>query len=593
MGKYKRQWKIDNVFPGIESDEFKNEIKNIEKDIDKFIKETMKLPDIDKENNTAQTWENFIKKLEDFFLRLTQLSVYISCKISVDAENEKLMTLVAKIQMLGSKVSPIEIQIASLFKKCDENTFNTFINNGKYLKEIEFALREIRKRAKFNMDDEREKLVAKLSNDGIKAWGRLYNKISGKLKIELMEKGEVIKKSVGQVTIDSENRQIRENEFFASLKAWEQIKDVCAEALNHIAGTRLTLYKERGFNHFLDKPLIDNRLKRESLDAMWQAVSERKEMLKKYFNLKAKKLGIKKLSWYDQSAPMMVSKIDFDSAMDIVIEQFGKFNPEMGKFAKDAIQSGFVESENRLGKRQGAYCTKFQKRKEPRVFMTFTDSVDSMSTLAHELGHAYHSYVLKDRPFALTEYVMSTAETASTFAEAIISDYLIENAKNDNEKLAMLDKSISEAMIMMMNIHARYIFEYNFYEKRVNGELTPDELTGLMLDAQKEAFLGLLEEYNPLFWASKLHFYISKLSFYNFPYTFGYLFSNALYGLSKERGKDFVETYKNILISTGCMNTEDVISTNLGMDITKKDFWNKSLDQVEAKINQFIKIAEK
>jgi oligoendopeptidase F len=265
----------------------------------------------------------------------------------------------------------------------------------------------------------------------------------------------------------------------------------------------------------------------------------------------------------------------------------------MGEFVKNAAEKGFVESDNREGKRQGAYCMGFSKRKEPRVFMTFTDSYDSMSTLAHELGHAYHGYVLKDRPLPLQEYPMNLAETASTFGEAIIGDYLLKNAKNDKEKLSMLDKMIGDAATFSMNIHCRFIFEKNFYEKRKQGDLTPDELTQMMLDAQKEAYIGLLDEYNPMFWASKLHFYIAGLSFYNFPYTFGYLFSNTLYSIGKEKGKDFADTYKKILIDTGCKNTEDVIKDNLGMDITKKDFWYKSLDLTQKRIDEFAQLSGK
>ncbi len=590
MGKYVRSWSLDKIYPSVESKEFKIDFDKANNEIDALIKESSELPEISKDKSVAEKWEKFYKKLEDFEYLMSQLSVYVSCKSNADSENESLMVLESKVSTMYTKASPISIKLSALLKKCDDDTFKTFIKNSSYLSEIGFAITEARNNAKFTMDEEREKLTSKLSNDGIIAWSNLYDKISGKLKIELMERGEIVKKSVGQVRYESENRGVRQNEFFASLKAWESVKDVCASALNHISGTRLTLYKERGLNHYLDKPLMQNRLKKESLDAMWNAGTERKPMFKKYFELKAKLLGIKKLSWYDITAPMEAGKIDFDSAMDIIIREYKGFNPVMGDFAKWCIENGFIESENRSGKRQGAYCTEFSKRKEPRVFMTFTDSYDSMSTLAHELGHGFHSYVMKDRPLPLRDYPMNLAETASTFGEAIIGDYLLKNAKNDAEKISMLDKMIADAVTYLMNIHSRFIFECRFYEKRAESELTPDELTTLMLDAQREAFIDLLDEYNPLFWASKLHFYISGLSFYNFPYTFGYLFSNALFAIAKERGKEFTETYNNILIATGCMNTEEVVSKNLGMDITKKDFWNKSLDLIEQLIHQFVKL---
>ncbi len=593
MEKYARSWNLYNIFPDIKSVEFKKAFKYIEDETINLTNECDKLPDINEEKTVALKWENFFKKLENFKLESGLIAGYVNNKISKDVENEKLMILMANLSSILIKAAPVEIKILSKLKKCEKKTYNTFINNSNYLKKIKFSIDENKKHSNFLMDEKREKLSADLSIDGIHAWSRLYDKISGKLKIELMEKGSIVKKSVSQIRYDSNNRSIRQNEFFASLKSWDTVKDICADALNHIAGTRLTLYKEKGFKHFLDETLLKNRLKRESLNAMWSSVSERKSMFIPFFKSKAKIMGVKKLSWYDISAPIVSGKIDFDCAMDIIIKEYGNFNHDMGNFVKWCIDNKFIESENCSGKRAGAYCMQFAKKNQPRIFMTFTDNYASMSILAHELGHAYHNYILKDEPLSLRKYPMGLAETASTFGEAIIGNYLLKNAQTDNEKAAMLDKKISDAVLMLMNIHSRFIFECNFYEKRSYGELTSDQLTEIMVSAQKEAYLELLEDYDPLFWASKLHFYMSNISFYNFPYTFGYLFSNALLKIYKEQGKKFAKTYNKILIDTGCMNTEELLFNNLGTDITKKEFWNKSLDLIEDDINQFIKITDK
>lgn len=224
--------------------------------------------------------------------------------------------------------------------------------------------------------------------------------------------------------------------------------------------------------------------------------------------------------------------------------------------------------------------------------MTFNDTYDAMSTLAHELGHGYHGYVLKNQPQALQSYVMCTAETASTFAEEIINEYLMENAPTPQQRLSLLDKSLSDSMIMLMNIHARFLFESQFYTLRQKGEVRIEQLNELMVQAQKDAFLDQLAEYDPRFWANKLHFYISGLSFYNFPYTFGYLFSTGLFAQTKAQGPEFAKTYRDILIATGCMSTEEVISSTLGQDIRTSDFWNKSLDLIEHRVGEFLALAK-
>jgi oligoendopeptidase F len=591
MTKYRRSWKLDNIYPGIDSEEFKKDLDRLNKETDGLIEKSKELPPIDKQKSTADTWKDFYKDFDEFYQLMFQLVGYVNNRISADTENEELSLMRSRLSKITTKAPLIHINIASRLKNCDDNTFEIFINNNETLKEVKFAIAENREHTKYQMEEDKERLASKLSPDGLIAWGRLYEKFSSKLKVELEENGKTVKKSVGQVKWESPDRNKREKEFKASLKAWDSIKDICAESLNHLTGTRVILQKERGYKHYLDDTLLKCRLRRESLDAMWEAVNDRKQMFKTYFDIKAKLLGLEKLNWFDLRAPMSEGKIDFDNAMGIIIEQYTKFNPEMGEFAKWTVENGFIESEDREGKKPGAYCMYFRKRKEPRIFMTFTNSYSSMSTVAHELGHAYHNYVLKDRPYSLSSYPMNLAETASTFGEAIISDYLINNAKTKEEKIAILDKLISDSANYLMNIHSRYLFECSLYEEQERGFIPPSRLNEMMLDAQRKAYIGLLGEYHPLFWASKLHFYITGLSFYNFPYTFGFLFSKALYSIAKQKGSEFAQTYNDILVSTGCMNTEDVVSKNLNMDITKKDFWYKSLDLIKEKIDDFVKIS--
>lgn len=591
MGKYPRKWNLEIVYPSIDSKEFNDDIEKISKKIDLVVEEAKNLPDIADSKEVADKWAEFHKNYEELGKSATQLAVYGQCLKSADTENSEIPVKLSKVYSLFTKMSPIGIYTQSKVRSCpNDEIFQAFINKNEYLKEIEFTLWERLQHTKYMMSDEKEQFYAKLSSDGINAWSRLYSNISGKLKVELEEDGKVVKKSVGQVKYDSPDRGEREKNFFALRKAWSSIKDICAESLNHIVGTRLTVYKEKGVKHFLDMSLLNNRMTKDTIDAMWSTVSERKGMYKRYFEAKAKLMGLDKLSWYDIHAPMQEGKITFDEASDLVIEQYTKFNPIMGEFAKDVLEKGFVESENRQGKQGGAYCTQFKKRNEPRIFMTFTDSNNSLRTLAHEMGHAYHNHVLSKKPLPLQQYPMNLAETASTFGEAIIGDYLLNNAKNDQEKLAMLDSMIADATTYLMNINARYQFEYKFHEKREKGEMSADEMINMCLEVEKDAYLDMLSEYDPMLWASKLHFYLGEMSFYNYSYTFGYLFSNALFAMAKEQGQAFTETYNNILLSTGSMSTEDVISKNLGMDITKHDFWNKSLDLIEERIDAFIKL---
>ena len=152
-------------------------------------------------------------------------------------------------------------------------------------------------------------------------------------------------------------------------------------------------------------------MQRETLEAMWSAVEGGKAHLVKYLERKAKLLGLDQIAWYDLNAPMgdAGKEIPYGQAAAFVVEHLGKFSPEIAQFTQMALDSRWVEAENRGGKRPGAFCTSFPVSRESRVFMTYSGTMDGMGTLAHELGHAYHGYVLKDEPMFRRRYAMNVA----------------------------------------------------------------------------------------------------------------------------------------------------------------------------------------
>ncbi|MDF1744990.1 MAG: M3 family oligoendopeptidase [Gimesia sp.] len=466
---------------------------------------------------------------------------------------------------------------------------------------MQFFLEYSKRNAKLRLPKDQEILASELAVDGLHAWGRLYDRLSGDLKIQIMEKGELVERSPGQVQFDSPQRSLRENNFYAANKAWATIADSCADALNHLAGTRLTTYKHLSVTDHLDAPLTYNRMQRSTLDTMWSVIAGRKGKLVRFLEKKAELLGLSKLSWYDVNAPLPLAggesaDLPYDRACELVVNSFEKFSPDLSQFSERALRDRWIEVENRPGKRQGGFCTGFPIQKQSRIFMTYTDSSDSMSTLAHELGHAYHSYVLKDAPFVLGDYPMNLAETASTFAEAVLGEQRLNAAKSKAEELQILDGMLGDSVAFLMNIHARFLFEDRVHQERLNGELTPERFSELMLDSQKEAYVNVLDDagWNRLFWVSKLHFYISELPFYNFPYTFGYLLSLGVYALADSFSDqtEFAEKYRELLLATGCQVTEDAVLNTFGYQLGEPDFWNKSIDIIDRRVDRFLELSE-
>ncbi|MBW3541336.1 MAG: M3 family oligoendopeptidase [Planctomycetes bacterium] len=592
-------WDLDALYPRPETPEFRRALDDYRREITALAERSDALPPVSSLPHAVTAWVTFLSDYEQAAARREELQSFVGCYAAADARNKTYQRLEAELSSLEPLRARIATNLEFAIKQADDEELESFVAADERLGRIAFFLRECRRNARLRLPKDQELLAADLAVDGLHAWGRLYDRLSGALRVQVMERGEIVEKSPSQVQLDSPQRTVRENNFYASARAWQTIADTCADALNHIAGTRLTLYRRLGLKDHLEPPLRYNRMRRETLDAMWSAIAARKPMLVNYLHRKAQLLGVEKPAWYDLTAPLpqlarpgSSAELSWDDACRMIVDTFERFSPAFGDFARRALAERWIEAENRPGKRQGGFCTGFPVRRQSRIFMTFTNSADSMSTLAHELGHAWHSHVLSEQPYFLQDYPMNLAETASTFAEAVLGEERLRTTDCEAERMQILDHMLSDAVVFLMNIHTRFLFEDEFHRRRAAGELAAEELSELMLAAQKEAYLGALADdgWNPGFWISKLHFYISGLPFYNFPYTFGYLLSLAVYATAADAGPEFPEQYRRLLIATGCRETEEAVAGAIGGDLSRPDFWTRSLDVIERRVERFLEL---
>ncbi|WP_298859478.1 M3 family oligoendopeptidase [uncultured Gimesia sp.] len=598
---YPLTWELDSLYPHPDHSDFENCLEQMKVSLESLIKRVGELPAVTDSKSNAAVWGDFLTDYQTATADLSGLFAFLECHCAEDAHNKHFQVLMARLASIRPLRENVETQLQLTLRDVPDESLQQFAQSNACLQEIQFFLEDSKRNAKLRLPKDQEILASELAVDGLHAWGRLYDRLSGDLKIQVMEKGELVERSPGQVQFDSPQRSLRENNFYAANKAWATIADSCADALNHLAGTRLTIYKHLPVTDHLDAPLTYNRMQRSTLDTMWSVIAGRKDKLVRFLEKKAELLGLSKLSWYDVNAPLPLAggesaDLPYDRACELVVNSFEKFSPDLSQFSERALRDRWIEVENRPGKRQGGFCTGFPVQKQSRIFMTYTDSSDSMSTLAHELGHAYHSYVLKDAPFVLGDYPMNLAETASTFAEAVLGEQRLNAAKSKAEELQILDGMLGDSVAFLMNIHARFLFEDRVHHERLNGELTPERFSELMLEAQKEAYVNVLDDagWNPLFWVSKLHFYISELPFYNFPYTFGYLLSLGVYALADSFSDqaEFAEKYRELLLATGCQVTEDAVLNTFGYQLGEPDFWNKSIDIIDRRVDRFLELAE-
>ena len=222
--------------------------------------------------------------------------------------------------------------------------------------------------------------------------------------------------------------------------------------------------------------------------------------------------------------------------------------------------------------------------------MTFHNTVHDMVTLAHEVGHAWHSCVLRPARSLVARYPMTLAETASNFGEMILLDGLMSDPGISPATTAyLLDQEMLRAHAYLINIPMRYEFEKSFYTERAHGEVPISRLRDLMSEAQRRLYGDTLldDGTDPMFWASKMHFSITGVSFYNFPYVFGYLLSQALFARFKEEGADFLPRYEAFLAMTGSATCEEVVRQSLGENLTDPGFWAKGIRAIEPNLERY------
>lgn len=591
--KYAINWDLESIFAGGSSSEsLQQELQQISTK----MKEFHQLVDAFTPNdeNQVEALSEILAVHEEIQKSFTECGSFIEALNSANIHDQQAKLLTGQ---LYSNLPAFQLATTILNKKFASYSEEDWQNLMTHFSQIAFRLSEMRRDGQELLDEQSENIINTLALDGQSAWSQHYDTIVASIQIPF--NGEML--SAGQAfntMMSSQDKAVRQELFEKWEKAWSEKADIFADTLNHLDGFRLNNYKLHGVDDFLKQPLEYNRLDKETLDMMWGTIQKNKQPIIDFLTRKAQLFGKDKMDWQDQDAPIVLGDFEerrytFDQAADFIVENFKKFSPKMSEFAQMAFDKAWIEAEDRPGKRPGGYCTSLPKSQESRIFMTYGESVNEVSTLAHELGHAFHSHVMWDLPTLNQDYAMNVAETASTFAELIVADATLKEAKTDEEKINLLDVKLQNAIAMFMNIHARFIFESNFYAARQKGLVATDEITHLMVEAQKEAYIDGLGSYHPHFWAAKLHFFIDEVPFYNFPYTFGYLFSLGIYAKASQHADGFEDQYIALLRDTASMTTEELAKKHLDTDLHQATFWQAGIDMVLKDIATFMELTEK
>lgn len=587
------RWDMTTIYPSIESPEFAAAfdgmvagIGELEALFQRHGVRRRAAPDVDAALVAA--FEEVTGKVNALLETLGTLWSYVVCHTSTDANDEAAQ---ARESLLHSHYVRVEQLLTRYTAWVGSSDAEALIAASPVAAAHAYAVRRARVEFEHQMSEPEEELAASLAPCSISAWARLHSNATALLTATVKVRGEeqVLPMSKVRSLGTDPDREVRRAAYEAELAAWKSLEVPLAAAMNGVKGYQNTLRRRRGWSDDVEPTLFDNGIDRETLAAMQGACEEAFADCRRYWRAKAKALGLEKLAWYDLLAPVgsAARTYSWEEAEAFVRSNFARYSDKMAAFAERAFRERWVDAEPRVGKEGGAYCTDI-RGDESRVMMNFDGSFSSVSTLAHELGHAYHNLCLAPRTPIQRSTPSTLAETASIFCETLAFSAALE-AATPEERITLLDTSLEGSTQVVVDIHSRFLFEQRVFQRREERDLTIPELCETMLQAQRETYGDAVEPLHPYMWAVKGHYY--GPTFYNYPYTFGLLFGLGLTARYREDPEGFRARYDDLLSSTGMADAIE-LGRRFGVDVRSGDFWRSSLDVVRAQIGAFCGLVE-
>ncbi len=581
----KNTWDLSFLYTGFETEAFQADFAKYPEMIAEFSALlTADLPDQEK-----------LEKLVDVNEKLSALADrlygFIGLTLSTDANNGVAQQYEDKLAVIGNErglaFSAFTRYVGSL------EDLDGMIAASEKLQAVAFALRELKNEAKHVIPAEIEPWMLQMRLSGGSAFAQLRDKLDSTHTVEY--RGESLPLPAVRGMAYDGDAAVRKDAYEAEIASYKKIELPMSYCLNSIKMEARTMAKAKGYASVLDMTLEQNRMDRETLEAMLTAIKEYLPHFRRYLKAKAKYLGHENgLPFYDLFAPVGKASKSYsiEEAREVLLREMGKFTPKMAEFMDNAFEQRWIDVYPREGKGGGAFCAGAHEYDRSLILTNDHGSFSDISTLAHELGHAWHNRCMAGLPYLLTDTPMPLAETASIFNETMLAHQVLKNASPE-EKFTLLESSLMETTQTCVDILSRYLFETEVIDTRADHAMTVDELKDAMLRAQEASYGdGLNKDIrHPYMWACKSHYYSSGLNFYNFPYAFGELFGKGVFAQYLKEGEAFVPKYCQLLRSCGS-GTIAQVAASVGIDVRQADFWRASLEVVKEEIDTFCQLCE-
>jgi len=587
------RWDLSVFFPSVNAPELREAMEQLFVDIDGLVHAVNDLANggatgSSLSDEAVQAFDAMFHRFNAVLDSFETIEAFLYGYIATDSRDDDAQALHSEMEQRALPLDQLYPVLISWLGTID---LDDLLARSVVARDHAFILQRYQVMARHQMSTAEEKLAAELHLAGGGAWEKLHSNVTSQLEVTIELEGETKTLPMSDIRnlAYDEDRDVRCRAYDAELKVWERWSVPLAAALNGIKGEATTLNERRRWDDPVDLAAFQNHIDRPILDAMMNAARDAFPDFRRYLRAKAHLFGADALPWYDLFAPIPASNREwpYEEAQDFIIDQFGTFSGRMRRLAERAFNESWVDVGPRPGKSDGAFCMTVRGG-DSRVLMNYTPSYGAVTTLAHELGHSYHAYALGERS-AMQRFTPSTlAETASIFCETIALEAALKGA-SAMEEIVILENALQESTQTVLDISSRFLFEQRVFAARAARELSVDEFSELMLDAQRETYGDGLDAdvLHPYMWAVKSHYYSVGEGFYNFPYMFGLLFGLGLYARYTQEGPAFTPYYDDLLSSTGLADAA-TLAERFGIDLRTPAFWHASLNIVRGRIDRFI-----
>jgi oligoendopeptidase F len=590
------RWDLSALFPGLESLEFVEGFNRLLSGIDHLINLFDEVgitatPASRSEIAPLADFEQVLNALNDVSQQLESMGSYLFGCISTDSRDELAQARFSQFQDRAVALDKLQTRFTAWVGILP---IEELVKRSTLAAEHDFPLRQLHAAARHLMSEEAEALAAELSPSSGAAWAKLHDNLTSQIsaKVELEGREQTLPMSAIRNLAMNQDRDLRHRAWQAELGAWEAHALPIAAALNGVKGQVLTLGARRNWADPLDESLFWSAIDRDILDVMVEEARAAFPDFRRYLRLKARLLGTPELAWYDLFAPVGDAgrAWTWPEATAFIEDQFGAYSDRLRGLARRAFADDWIDAGPRPGKVGGAYCM-WLLGDESRILANYSPGYDGVTTLAHELGHAYHNLNEAGLTPLQRRTPMILAETASTFCETLVKEAALVDAE-PAERIYILEQSAQGACQVVVDILSRFDFEQALFAGRRERELSIRELNRLMLAAQEATYGDALakDERHPYMWAVKGHYFSPDLSYYNYPYLFGLLFGLGLYAIYRKEPDAFPDRYDALLASTGRANAAD-LAARFNIDLRDRGFWRSSLTVIRDDIDRLEELA--